>query len=202
MRAQWRNEAAFAVAQPPAPAFGRRRKRWRDIDLVVDLGEEPLSRRWWRGRCDASACCAASVALIAPNPFEPLPAAPADQVGSAEAAQYRELAICAAWLGFADRRTDGGQCAGRAADRGARPAVRSNCSPGSAAATASPHLLGRSGVSYAEAGEAARLIAARRSGRGRPRHQLLDQARPHELPAESGRSSGSRFAPGWTSTSR
>ena len=57
MRTQWRNEAAFAVAlAPPAPGFGRRRRRWRDIDLVVDLAEEPLSRRWWRGVATLSAC--------------------------------------------------------------------------------------------------------------------------------------------------
>src|SRR5687768_6744046 len=49
MRAQWRNEAAFAVVGAPAPAFGRRKKSWRDFDLIVDLSEEPLSLRWWQG---------------------------------------------------------------------------------------------------------------------------------------------------------
>ena len=43
MRAQWRNADGTAFAGTAAPAFGRRRKRWRDLDLIVDLGEEPLS---------------------------------------------------------------------------------------------------------------------------------------------------------------
>ena len=81
VRAQWRNEAAFAVVQPPA--FGRRKKSWRDIDLIVDLGDEPLSLRWLRGAATLSALCAL-VALLAPVPFEPLHPM-ADRIGSAEA---------------------------------------------------------------------------------------------------------------------
>ena len=86
MRDQWRNEAGFAVAIPAGPGFGRRRKGWRDIDLVVDLAEEPLSRRWWRGVATLSLLCA-TLALISPNPFAPLPARAGDRVGAAEAEQ-------------------------------------------------------------------------------------------------------------------
>src|SRR4029453_3221540 len=80
MRAEWGNERGAVLA----PAFGRRRKRLRDLDLIVGLAEDVLSRRWWRGVATLSALCA-MVAVIAPSPFEPLPAAPVDRVGSAEA---------------------------------------------------------------------------------------------------------------------
>ncbi len=80
--------------------FGRRQQALRDIDLIVDLAEEPLSGRWWRGVATLSLLCG-SVAVIAPAPFEPLPAAPADQVGSAEAEQYRDIAIAPLGAGSA-----------------------------------------------------------------------------------------------------
>ena len=92
MRAQWRNGDGAAFAGAAAPAFGRRRKRLRDVDLIVDLAEEPLSRRWWRGAATLTLLCA-TVAVLAPTPFEPLPAASPDRVGSVEAEQFREIAI-------------------------------------------------------------------------------------------------------------
>src|SRR5688572_3364897 len=92
MRAQWRNEAAFAVVRPPASGFGRRRRRLRDIELVIDLAEEPLSGRWWRGVATLSALFAL-VALIAPTPFAPLPPAHGEQIGWQEAEQLRHVAI-------------------------------------------------------------------------------------------------------------
>ncbi|HVJ70019.1 MAG TPA: hypothetical protein VM531_00680, partial [Sphingomicrobium sp.] len=92
MRDQWRTEAALAVAPPLAPRFGCRKKRLRDISLVVDLAEEPMSLRWWGGAGTLSALFAL-VAVIAPAPFEPLPATPIDRVGSQEARQYRDIAI-------------------------------------------------------------------------------------------------------------
>ncbi len=158
MRAQWRTEAAFAVVQPPAPAFGRRRKRWRDIDLVVDLGEEPLSKRWWRGVATLSALCA-TVAVIAPAPFEPLPSVSPDLVGSAEAEQFREIAIAP----LAEGSGTGGRMAESAlveplAQAPDRPAIELFARLGSGDTIA--RLLARSGASYAEAGEAARLIAS------------------------------------------
>lgn len=158
MRAEWGNEGGFAIARPLAPAFGRRRKSWRDIDLVVDLGEDGLSWRWWRGVATLSALCA-TVAFIAPAPFEPLPAAPADLVGPAEAIQYRDLAISP--LGAGSR--TGGRMAATAlveplTQAPDRPNIELFAKLGGGDSVA--NLLARSGVSYAEAGEAARLIAS------------------------------------------
>jgi len=92
MREQWRTEASFAVAPPIASSFGRKRKRWRDIDLIIDLADEPMSLRWLRGMLTLSLLIAA-VAFIAPNPFEPLPAFAEADIGSMEAEQYRQMAI-------------------------------------------------------------------------------------------------------------
>ena len=158
MREQWRTEAAFAVTPPLVPSFGRRRKRWRDIELVVDLAEEPLSRRWWRGLATLSLLCA-SVAFIAPNPFEPLPAVPVDQVGAAEAEQYRTMAIAPLGAGSGT----GGRMAANAlveplAQAPDRPSIELFARLGSSDNIAA--LLARSGASYAEAGQAARLIAS------------------------------------------
>lgn len=166
MRAQWRNETAFAVVAPPARSFGRRKKRWRDVDLVVDLAEEPLSLRWWRGAATLSALCA-SLAFIAPTPFEPLPAAPAERVGSVEAEQFGEIAISP--LGSGSR--TGGRMAANSlvrplAEAPDRPFVELFARIGSGDSVG--QLLGRSGVSYAEAGEAARLIASAVPGRVAP----------------------------------
>jgi len=161
MRAEWRNAggaATLATAQPLAPSFGRRRKRWRDIDLIVDLSEEALSRRWWRGAATLSLLCA-TVAFIAPAPFEALPAAPAHQVGSAEAAQYRDIAISPLGAGS---RTGGRMAANTLVEPLAqapdRPNIELFAKLGSGDSVAG--LLVRSGVSYAEASHAARLIAS------------------------------------------
>lgn len=158
MRAQWRNEAAFAVVGAPAPAFGRRRKSWRDLDLTVDLAEEPLSPRWWRGAATLSLLCA-GVAFIAPTPFEPLPASPAARIGSAEAGQYRDAAI--APLGSGARtggRMDSGPLVRPLSEAPDRPFVELFARLGQGDSIA--RLLTRSGASYAEAGEAARQIQA------------------------------------------
>ena len=158
IREQWRTEATFAVAAPLAPSFGRRRKRWRDIDLVVDLGEEPLSRRWWRGVATLSLLCA-TVAVIAPNPFDPLPATRDDQVGSAEAEQYREIGVAPLDAGSGT----GGRMAANAlveplTEAPDRPSIELFARLGNGDGV--DRLLFRSGVSQAEAGQAARLIAS------------------------------------------
>jgi murein DD-endopeptidase MepM/ murein hydrolase activator NlpD len=147
-----------ALASTHAPAFGRRRKSLRDLDLVVDLGEDVLSRRWWRGVATLSVLCA-TVAFIAPTPFDPLPAAPAEKVGPAEAMQYRDIAI--APLGAGSR--TGGRMAANAlveplASAPDRPIIELFAKLGEGDNVA--NMLARSGVSYAEAGEAARLIAS------------------------------------------
>lgn len=157
MRAEWRNETAFAVAQPPAQRFGRRKKSWRDLDLVVDLGEEPISLRWLRGAATLSALCAL-VAFLAPAPFEPLMSM-ADRLGSSEAERYGELAVSPIGQGS----TTGVRMAANAlveplAEAPDRPFVELFAKLGRGDSIA--RLLVRSGVSYADAGDAARVIAS------------------------------------------
>ena len=158
MRAQWRNQAAFAVVPSPASRFGRRKRRLRDLDLVVDLANEPLSGRWWRGVGTLSAMFAL-LAMIAPMPFASLPAANADQVGPEEAEQFRGIAISP----LGDGSETGVRMAANAlveplAEAPDRPFIELFARLGSGDSIA--QLLGRSGVGYAEAGEAARLIAS------------------------------------------
>lgn len=158
MRAEWRNAGGVALAGTRATAFGRRRKRLRDLDLIVDLSDEPLSRRWWRGVATLSLLCA-SVAFIAPTPFEPLPAASIDRVGTAEATQYRDIAISP--LGEGSR--TGGRMAANAlveplSSAPDRPNIELFAKLGDGDNVA--NMLARSGVSYADAGEAARLIGS------------------------------------------
>ena len=153
MRGEWRKGSALALA----PAFGRRRKRWRDIDLVVDLSDEPLSRRWWRGVATLSLLCG-GLAFVAPNPLEPLPAAPTDQVRSPEAAQFRELTIAPLSSGSGT----GGRMAANSlvqplTQAPDRPSIELFARLGTGDTLAS--LLARSGASAAEAGLAAQIIA-------------------------------------------
>ena len=162
MRAEWRNVDGAAFAAPRPVAFGRRRKRLRDIDLVVDLAEEPLSRRWWGGVATLTFLCA-TVAVLAPAPFEPLPAASPDRVGSAEAEQYGELAIAPLAAGSGT----GGRMAETAmveplAQAPDRPSIELFARLGNGDTIA--QLLARAGVGYAEAGQAARLIASAAPG--------------------------------------
>jgi murein DD-endopeptidase MepM/ murein hydrolase activator NlpD len=157
MREQWRIEAAFAVVEPVALTFGRRKKRWRDFELAVDLGDEPLSRRWWRGVATLSLLCAV-LAFIAPNPFEPLPTIPADRVSAMEAEQFREMAIAPLGEGS----STGGRMAANAlveplAQAPDRPSIEQFARFGSGDNMTA--LLTRTGASYAEAGAAARMIS-------------------------------------------
>ena len=166
MRAQWRNEAAFAVVRPPAPGFGRRKRRLRDIELVVDLADEPLSGRWWRGVATLSALFAL-VALIAPTPFAPLPPANGNQIGGHEAEQYRGIAISPIGEGAETGvRMAANSLVEPLAEAPDRPFVELFARLGSGDSLA--RLLGRSGVGYIEAAEAARLIASAVPGGIRP----------------------------------
>jgi murein DD-endopeptidase MepM/ murein hydrolase activator NlpD len=162
MRAEWRNADGAAFAAPRPVAFGRRRKRLRDMDLVVDLAEEPLSRRWWGGAATLTFLCA-TVAVLAPAPFEPLPAASPDRVGSAEAEQFDELAIAplAAGSGTGGRMAESAlvEPLAQAPDR---PSIELFARLGNGDTIA--QLLARAGVGYAEAGQAARLIASAAPG--------------------------------------
>ncbi len=164
MRAEWRTVGGPGLAGATArvPAFGRRRPRWRDADLVVDLSQDILSKRWWRGVATLSALCAA-VGLIAPASFEPLPAANPDRVGPAEAEQFRELIVSPLSAGS---RT-GGRMASTSlveplTQAPERPTIDLYARLGQGDGIAA--LLARSGVGYAEAGLAARLIASAAPG--------------------------------------
>ena len=103
------------------------------------------------------------MAVLAPAPFEPRPGSQSDLVGSAEAEQFREIAIAPLAAGS---RT-GGRMAENAlveplAQAPDRPTIELFARLGSGDSIAK--LLARSGVSYAEAGEAARLIASAAPG--------------------------------------
>ena len=158
MRSQWRVEGGATAAGPYSPRFGRRKKRLRDIDLIVDLSEEPLSGRWWQGVATLSALFAI-IAFIAPTPFEPVPAWSVERVGPGEAEQFRDLAL--------DPLAAGTQARGRMAPNSMveplseapdRPFVEYFATLGRGDSLA--QLLVRSGVSYAHAIEAARLISS------------------------------------------
>ncbi|MDV3256605.1 MAG: hypothetical protein LOX97_02235, partial [Sphingomonas sp.] len=157
MRAKWRNELAIAGGARPSPKFGRRRKSWRDLDLVVDLAIEPLSKRWWGGGATLTALFAL-VAYIAPAPFEPLPVQGA-HLSSAEARQFRDLSV----KSIAEGSTTGVRMAANGlvrplAQAPDRPFVELFAKLGEGDSI--EKLLARSGVSYAEAGEAARVISS------------------------------------------
>jgi murein DD-endopeptidase MepM/ murein hydrolase activator NlpD len=156
MREQWRTGAAFAVEPPAAPGFGRRRKRWRDVDLIVDLADEPLSLRWWRGVATLSLLCA-GLAFVAPNPFEPLPALSPDRVSAADADQFRAMAISPLGQGSGT----GGRMAANALvepllQAPDRPSIELFARLGKGDTLSA--MLARSGVSYAEAMQASRAV--------------------------------------------
>jgi murein DD-endopeptidase MepM/ murein hydrolase activator NlpD len=158
MRSEWRNGGGSSLAGTASPTFGRRKRRLRDVDLVVDLGHDVLSGRWWRGVATLSFLCA-TVAVLAPAPFEPLPAGRPDELGPAEAAQFRETAIEPMAAGSGT----GGRMAANAlveplTQAPDRPTIELFARLGSGDNISG--LLSRSGVGFAEAGEAARLIAS------------------------------------------
>ena len=158
MRAQWRTESGLAAVRSPAPGFGRRKRRLRDIDLVVDLSEEPLSVRWWQGVATLSALFA-MVAVLAPTPFEPLPAPLAGRIPVAEADQYRDIALLPPASGSQPRgRMAPGSLVEPLMEAPGRPFVEYFAMLASGDSVA--QLLARSGVSHSEAEEAARLIAS------------------------------------------
>ena len=162
MRAHWRTGGATALARTGAPSFGRRRRGWRDIDLIVDLAEEPLSMRWWRGAATLSVLCGL-VGVIAPAPFEPLPGPSPDIVAAAEAEQFRELAI--APVGEGSR--TGGRMAANAlveplTSAPERPFIELFATMGRGDSIAA--LLRRAGASASEAGAAQALIRSAATG--------------------------------------
>ena len=158
MRSQWQIESGGTAARSMSPGFGRRKKRLRDIDLIVDLTEEPMSARWWQGVATLSFLFA-TVAFLAPRPFEPLFASHDDRVTAPQAEQYRELGLSST--------VSGSQARGRMAANSMveplseapdRPFVEFFATLGRGDSI--DQMLLRSGVSYSEAQQAVRLIAS------------------------------------------
>ena len=87
-RDDWTGVPAAALAPRAAAAFGRRRE---PFSLVVDLGADLFSRRWWRGAASLLALCAAA-AMLAPG-VEPLQAAPPEPLDPRELTQAEALGI-------------------------------------------------------------------------------------------------------------
>jgi murein DD-endopeptidase MepM/ murein hydrolase activator NlpD len=147
MRRQWREEAAaLALAAPARPRF----------NLIVDLADEPLGWRWLRGAATLT-LLVGLLALIAPNPLEPILAQSPDKVGAAEAEEYAALGIGAL--------ADGSRIAPRmAANALAQPIAEAPDRPAIdlfaslAAGDDLGRLLLRSGATPSDAGTAARLV--------------------------------------------
>ena len=155
MRGQWRKGGELALARTAAPAFGRRRPRWRDMELVVDLGEDVFSAGWWRGIATLSMLCA-TVVFLAPTPFEPLHAM-GEPIGATEAEQLGGIAISP--LGSGSRtgtRMAANALAEPLAQAPDRPSIELFARLGAGDNIAA--LLARAGAGYADAAEAARLI--------------------------------------------
>ena len=165
-RSQWLTSGSAGIVPAPAlaralasdaQAFGRKRRRWRDMPLTVDLGRDFLSKDWWRGLGTLSALCLVT-ALLAPD-FAPLPGGRAESLGDAEYDQMQAVAITPLASG---------------AKTGIRMAETNLVEPLSAAPErpridlfaklgqndSMLRLLGRSGATRADAGQAAALIAS------------------------------------------
>ncbi len=150
-----------------APAFGVRppsRRRWRELDLTVDLASDLFSARWWRGLLTLSALTT-GVALLAPG-LEPLAGgrAAAELEGDA-AEQARALGIEALGAGS---RTGLPMAESAAVELLAEAPARSSVS---LFATLAPgdslsRLLIRSGASAGDAARAEALV--RSAGRNVP----------------------------------
>ncbi len=129
----------------------------RNFDLVVDLGAEVGSRRWWRG---LATCCALLAAAWALGPsLRPLPAVPAIAQSADAFEQSRAQAIAPlAWGGDTGRRmaaTDAVQALASAPERPMQELV-ATIGQGDGFV----HALERAGVGAAEAAHVADLTRA------------------------------------------
>lgn len=156
MRERWRVEGAVAFNRAAVPAFGRRREAMRGTDLTVDLADDALSLRWWRGVATLSAL-AMFITLIAPSPFEALPEISSEQVGPTEAEQLRDISLASIAEGSETGvRMAAGALVEPLSEAPDRPSIELFVRLGNGDSVAA--LLARAGAGYAEAGEAARLI--------------------------------------------
>ncbi|HVF37972.1 MAG TPA: M23 family metallopeptidase, partial [Sphingomicrobium sp.] len=114
--------------------------------------------RWWRGLATLSLLCA-TVAILAPAPFEPLRTGSPDRVGMGEAEQFRDIAVTPIGDGSkTGMRMAANALVGSLAEAPDRPTVELFTRLGSGDNLAA--MLTRSGVSYGESEEAQRLIRA------------------------------------------
>ena len=163
-RNQWLTSGGAAVLPVPVVAralggevFGRRKQRWRDIPLTVDLGQDLFSRDWWRGLGTLSALCLAA-ALLAPG-FAPLPGGHAEPLGDAENVQIQAVGVTplanGARTGLRMAETSLVEPLTSAPER-TRIELFARLGQGDSLA----RLLGRSGATLADAAQASALVAA------------------------------------------
>jgi len=167
-RSLWLTSSGAAIGPAPAvaralsgDAFGRKRRRWRDIDLTVDLGRDIFSQDWWRGLGTLGALCL-GVAMLAPG-FAPLPGGRAEPLGEAEFDQLQALAITPLANGArTGRRMAETNLVEPLSSAPERPRIELFAKLGQNDSMV--RLLGRSGASYADAAQAGALIAAAAPG--------------------------------------
>lgn len=154
--------AAIGPARAPraTSAFGARRPE-RRVDLTVDLSEDLISRRWWRGFLTLTALTTAT-ALLAPS-FEPLPGGHPAPVSEAEETQFT-----AAGIGSLIEGSDSGiaMAPTRAVEPLANAPERATVDlfVRVAAGDSIRQMLARSGATYADAARAQQLITGAITG--------------------------------------
>jgi len=156
------DRAIPAFAPSFTPKFGRAEpvlppvSRFADLDLVVDLGAEIGTRRWWRGL----ATCVALLTVtwnLGPT-FAPLP----ERIGTLPSADATELARAQAiaplaWGGDTGRRMAATDAVQTLAEAPERPTIQLTASIGQGDGFV--HALERAGVGAAEARRVADMTA-------------------------------------------
>lgn len=143
---------SFGRADPlPQPAG-----RLADLDLVVDLGAEVGSRRWWRGLVTCGALLAITWNL-APT-FAPLPE-PAGLIPTAQATEFARAQTIAplAWGGDTGRRMAATDAVQPLAEAPERPVLQLSATIGQGDGFV--HALERAGVAAGEASRVADMTA-------------------------------------------
>lgn len=152
---------AGGVAVLRAPAFGTRvapvpARRFSDVDLVVDLGSDLFSRRWWRGLGTLVLLCG-TVAFLAPD-LGPIAGGRPAPMGEVELEQMEALGIAplseSADTGLRMAETAAVEPLSSAPER---PTIELFATLGRGDSVA--QLLLRAGATAADAAAAGRLIA-------------------------------------------